>query len=551
MTQAVSKPTAPTSGEMTHRQVLEALSGLLLGMFMSILSGTVVSNALPRIITELNGTQSAYTWVVTATLLATTATTPIWGKLADLTSKKLLIQIALSVFLVGSVLAGLSQSTGQLIACRVVQGIGAGGLTALGQVIMAAIISPRERGRYMGYLGAVMAIGTIGGPLIGGVIVDTSWLGWRWCFYIGVPFALLAIVVLQKTLRLPVVTRKVKIDYLGATVITAAVSLLLIWVSLAGDRYAWASWQTAVMLGGTVVLSALAILIESRAAEPIIPLKLFRSRTVTLATVASIAVGLAMFGATLFLSLYFQISRGQSPTKAGLMTLPMVAGLLFSSTIIGRVITRTGFWKRYLVAGSIIMTVAFGLMGTIDANTSLVLLSAYMALIGVGIGMTMQNLVLAVQNVVDPRELGAASSVVAFFRSLGGAIGVSALGAVLANQVKTYITEGFAKLGPAAASAASGMGDGSMPDVRELSPPIRLIVEHAYGDAVGDLFLVAIPFALIAVLAIVFLKEVPLGQRSGSQMVAEMEQAGTVAASGATAPVDGSDKPAGIGGRRG
>src|SRR3954470_6405991 len=221
---------------MSHRQILEALSGLLLGMFVTILASTVVSNALPRIISDLHAGESAYTWVVTSTLLALTVTTPIWGKLADLTSKKLLIQLSLSIYVVGAALAGLSQNAGTLIAFRAVQGVGAGGLTALVQVILAAMISPRERGRYMGYLGAVFAVGTVMGPLIGGVIVDTSWLGWRWCFYVGVPFAVVALVLLQKTLHLPTYRREnVRIDWLGATLITASVSLLLIWVSLAGS----------------------------------------------------------------------------------------------------------------------------------------------------------------------------------------------------------------------------------------------------------------------------------------------------------------------------
>ncbi|GAB3801272.1 MDR family MFS transporter [Micromonospora zhanjiangensis] len=533
MTQSVTRPAAaPAGAAMTHRQVLESLSGLLLGMFVAILSSTVVANALPRILADLKGTQSAYTWVVTATLLATTATTPIWGKLADLTSKKILVQLALVIFMLGSVLAGLSQSTGQLIACRVVQGVGAGGLTALAQVIMAAMISPRERGRYSGYLGAVMAVGTIGGPLIGGVIVDTSWLGWRWCFYVGIPFAIAAIAVLQKTLHLPVVTRKVKIDYLGATLITGAVSALLIWVSLAGNNFAWLSWQTAALVGGAVLLGALAIRAESRAAEPIIPLRLFRNRTITLSVLASIAVGLAMFGASVFLGQYFQISRGQSPTMSGLMTLPMILGLLVSSTVTGRLISRTGRWKRYLVAGSILLTIGFGLMGTMRADTDFRLLSCYMALIGLGLGMTMQNLVLAVQNTVGPHELGAASSVVAFFRSLGGAVGVSALGALLGHKVKDYLAEGLARLGIPATSG----GGTRIPDVHTLPAPIRAVVETAYGHAAGDVFLAAAPFGLIAILMVLLIKEVPLRQQSGNELSAQVERGAEVAAA-ATAPV--------------
>ncbi len=533
MTSAPATARSASNG-MTHREVLEALSGLLLGMFVAILSGTVVSNALPRIITELDGGQSAYTWVVTAALLATTATTPIWGKLADLTSKKALVQIALVIYVVGSVLAGLSQSTGQLIACRVLQGVGAGGLTALAQVIMASMIAPRERGRYSGYLGAVMAVGTIGGPLIGGVIVDTSWLGWRWCFYVGVPFALAALVVLQKTLRLPVVKRKATIDWWGATLITAAVSTLLIWVSLAGSSFAWASWQTAVLVAGALLLGALAVLVERRAAEPMIPPHLFRSRTITLATVASIAVGVGMFGASVFLSQYFQISRGQSPTMSGLMTLPMVLGLLVSSTVTGRLITRTGRWKGYLVAGTALLTVGFALMGTMRADTSLTLLGLYMAVVGVGLGMSMQNLVLAVQNTVGAHELGAASSVVAFFRSLGGAVGVSALGAVLAHRVTDHLAEGLAALGVPASAPG---GDGALPDVHTLPAPLRAVVEAAYGHAAGEIFLVAAPFALIALVAVCFIKEVPLRRHTGDPIEAEVEQESTVAAGAGAAVI--------------
>ncbi|MET7818203.1 MFS transporter [Micromonospora zamorensis] len=533
MTQATA-PTRATGVDMTHRQILQALSGLLLGMFVAILSSTVVSNALPRIITELHGSQSAYTWVVTSALLATTATTPIWGKLADLTSKKLLVQISLGIYVLGSVLAGAAQGTSELIACRVLQGIGAGGLTALAQVIMATMIAPRERGRYSGYLGAVMAVGTIGGPLIGGVIVDTSWLGWRWCFYVGVPFAIAALVVLQKTLHLPVIKRKAQIDWWGATLITAAVSLLLIWVSLAGGQFAWASWQSAVMVVGALVLGALAIRVETRAAEPMIPPRLFRNRTITLAVVASIAVGVGMFGASVFLGQYFQISRGQSPTMSGLMTLPMILGLLVSSTLSGRIITRTGRWKRFLVIGTALLTAGFALMGTLRADTSFTLLSVYMALVGIGLGMTMQNLVLAVQNTVGTHELGVASSTVAFFRSLGGAIGVSVLGAVLAHKVTGYTAEGLGRLGIAASGSGSG---GVLPDVHTLPGPIRAVVESAYGHGAGDIFLAAAPFALIALIAVSFIKEVPLRQHSSSPVGTEVEQESTIAAGAGAAVV--------------
>ncbi|QKV93943.1 MFS transporter [Streptomyces sp. NA02950] len=522
-----SDPSAP----MTHRQIMEALSGLLLGMFVAILSSTIVSNALPEIIADLHGSQSSYTWVVTAALLSMTAATPLWGKLSDLFSKKLLVQTALLIYVAGSVVAGLSQNTGMLIACRVVQGIGVGGLSALAQIVMAAMISPRERGRYSGYLGATFAVATVGGPLLGGVITDTDWLGWRWCFYVGVPFAIIALFVLQKTLKLPVVKRDVKVDWAGAFFVSAAVSLLLIWVTFGGDKYDWISWQTCAMVGGSLVLTLIFALVESKASEPIIPLRLFRNKTITLTALASLFVGVAMFAGTVFFSQYFQLARGESPTMSGVMTIPMIGGLFISSTVSGQIITKTGRWKAWLVSGGVLVAAGLGLLGTIRYDTPYWHLAAYMALMGLGIGMMMQNLVLATQNQVAPRDLGAASAVVTFFRSLGGAVGVSALGAVLANRVTHYVKDGLADLGPkGAALAHAGTGGGGIPDLDELPQPLRTIMESSYGHGVGDVFLYAAPSALLAFLLTLFIKEVALKTSSGSQ------EAGAHAPAGSTAP---------------
>ncbi|WP_335940693.1 MDR family MFS transporter [Streptomyces sp. PTD5-9] len=508
---------APEAGApaMTRRHILQAMSGLMAGMFVAILASTVVSNALPRIIADLNGSQSSYTWVVTAELLAMTATVPIWGKLSDLYDKKLLIQLSLAMFVVGSLVAGFSHTVGLLIVSRVVQGIGAGGLTALAQVVMAAIIPPRELGRYSGVFGAVFAVGTVAGPLIGGVLVDTSWLGWRWCFFIGVPFALLAIVLLQLTLKLPTVRKDVKIDYLGAVLIMSGVSALLLWVTLAGNQFDWVSWQTAVLVIAGVVLLAAAVVVESLVQEPIIPLQIFRNRTVALTTLASMLVGVAMFGGTVFLSQYFQISLGKTPTVAGLMSLPMILGLMVSTTVAGQIISARGKWKGFLIAGGIIMTAGMGLLSTIGSDSSFGLLSAYMAVLGIGVGMLMQNLVLAAQNDVPASQLGAATSVLSFFRSLGGAIGTSALGAVLAHRVTSELTKGFG-------GAASGGGGGhSVPDLSKLPEPARAVVEHAYGVATANVFLVGAPFALLALVAVLFIKEKPLKTQSGMERLAE------------------------------
>lgn len=525
---------------MTHRQIMEALTGLLLGMFVAILSSTVVSNALPEIISDLGGGQSAYTWVVTASLLAMTATTPLWGKLADLFSKKLLVQIALVIYVGGSVVAGLSNSAGMLIVCRVVQGIGVGGLSALAQIVMAAMIAPRERGRYSGYLGAVFAVATVGGPLLGGVITDTSWMGWRWCFYVGVPFAVIALIVLQKTLKLPVVKREVKVDWTGAFFISAAVSLLLLWVTFAGDKYDWMSWQTGVMLAGSVVLALLFVFTESRASEPIIPLRLFRNRTITLASLASLFVGIAMFAGTVFFSQYFQLARGKSPTMSGVMTIPMIGGLFLSSTLSGQIITKTGRWKAWLVSGGFLLTAGLGMLGTIRYDTTYWHIAVFMFVMGLGIGMMMQNLVLATQNQVDPSDLGSASSVVTFFRSLGGAIGVSALGAVMANRVTHYVKDGLADLGPqGAALGHGGTGGGGIPDLDKLPAPFRTVVEAAYGHGVGDVFLYAAPAALLAFLITLFIKEVALKTRAGNDAQAPAEAPAEVPAGAVEAVAEG------------
>ncbi len=510
---------APAAAPMTHRQTLEALSGLLVGMFVAILSGTVVSTSLPRIVHDLGGDQSSFTWVVTATILATTVSTPIWGKLADLMSRKLLVQLALGVFIVGSALAGLSQDPGTLIGFRVVQGLGAGGLTALVQVLLSDIISPRERGRYMGFLGAVMAVGTAGGPLLGGVITDS--IGWRWNFYVAIPFAVLAIVLIQATLHLPKRRKKVSIDYLGAVLITAGVSLILIWVTLAGNQFEWGSLTSWLMASGGVVLLVVAVLVELKVKEPIIPLKMFLNRTFTLVVVASLSVGVALFGTSVFLAQYMQLSRDKTPTEAGLLTLPMVFGMLISSAGIGAVISRTGRWKSWMILGASLLTVGMVLMGTIRYDTDFALLFIYMAVVGLGVGMVMQNLVLVVQNTTDVSDIGAASASVAFFRSLGGAVGVAVLGAVLGTRVTQVVTDGLKKLG--IDPTQTGLSGGALPELKLLPAPIRTLVEQGYGQGVGEIFLIAAPLALVSLIAIIFLPNVALGRKSGVEQLAERE----------------------------
>ncbi|TDC17341.1 MDR family MFS transporter, partial [Kribbella albertanoniae] len=497
---------APADSELTHRQILEILVGLLAALFTAVLSSTIVSNALPTIIADLEGSQTQYTWVVTASLLAMTVSTPVWGKLSDLMNKKLLVQLAIIMFVVGSALAGMAHNVPFLIGARVLQGLAMGGLMALAQAIIGAAIPPRDRGRYSGYMGAVMAVATVSGPLVGGVIVDTSWLGWRWCFYVCVPLAVVSMIVLQRYLTLPVLKRPIRLDYLGAVLIAGAASLPLIWVSFAGQHFAWWSWQTGAYLGGTALLGILAVIVETHARDPLVPVAVVRERTTALAILASLAVGIAMFGSAVFLGQYFQVARGYSATEAGLLTIPMMLGSFFGSVGSGQLITRYGKWKRYLVIGGLFLTAGLGLLGTIDHESAYWYVGLGMLAMGIGMGMMMQNLVLAVQNTVDVSQVGASSATVTFFRSLGGAVGVSVLGAVLANRVTDLITRNLAAVGAPPPSS----GGGSVLDVNALPAPVAEIVRRAYGDATGRIFIIAAASAVVSLLAVLFIREVPL-----------------------------------------
>ena len=533
--------TAAEPVAMTHRQIMEALTGLLAAFFTAILSSTIVANALPTIMSELKGTQTDFAWVITAALLANAATTPIWGKLADLFNKKVLVQLSIVIFVAGSVMAGLSETIPLLLTARVIQGIAMGGLTALAQAIIGSMIPPRDRGKYSGYMGGVMAVGTAGGPLLGGFIVDSP-LGWRWTFFVCVPLAVVALILLQVTLKIQHVKRPAKIDWLGSILLTSGVSLLLIWVSFAGnpDYYDWWSWQTVAMVGGGVVLLGLLVLVESKVAQPIIPLKIISERTTALAILASVAVGVGMFGSSTFLGQYFQVARGATPTEAGLLTLPMIAGNLIGSVASGMLISRTGKWKRYLVAGAILLIGGLGLAGTMDHTTDLWMTGIYTAILGVGLGLLMQNLVLAVQNTVQAKDIGTASASVAFFRSVGGAIGVSVLGAVLGNRVKELVVEGLASAG---IQVPAGSAGASM-DLKDMPAPIRDIMRAAYGDAIAEVFLISAVVGLVALVAILFIKERPLRRTvdvrpEPAELAGDAPDAGMAAMAGATAPALG------------
>ncbi|WP_232531766.1 MDR family MFS transporter [Microbacterium halophytorum] len=520
------------------RRKLEALSGLLLAMFCSMLSMTVVGSSMPVIVDDLGGTQTQYTWVITMTLLTTAISTPIWGKLADLVNRKVLMLTALVIFVLASAGAGASQTAEMLILFRALQGIGGGGLQSLSQILMADILSPRERGKYMGLFAGVMAIGTVGGPILGGFLTDS--ISWHWNFYVGVPLGIAAFIVLVKTLKInQAKPDKVRIDYVGIVLLSVAAGFLLVWISNV-QTYGWASWETLYMVGIAVVATIAFVLVERKVAEPLIPMHLFRSRTFTLAVIASISIGVSMFGTSVYLAQYMQVSRGFGPTEAGLMTIPMAAGMLGASVIIGQVVSRTGIWKRYVITGAVLMVAGTALLSTLHYDTPLALAGVYMFLLGCGTGMTMQNLVLVVQNSANPREIGASTSGVNFFRSVGGTVGVSVMGSVLAASmtqqfedraadIKGAIAQFAAEKGPEAATElGEKLTGGGLPPTRDLPEAIASIIEQVSATAISHAFMVGIPLAIVSLIAICFLPNAQLNRKNTQEQLkaaAEKESA--------------------------
>jgi EmrB/QacA subfamily drug resistance transporter len=488
------------------RQIRLLMFGLMTGMLLAALDQTIVGTALPTIVGEVGGINH-YSWVVTAYLLASTASTPLYGKMADLYGRRPVFLFSIGTFLLGSLLAGLSQDMTQLIVTRGVQGIGAGGLMTLAFTIISDVVSPRDRGRYQGLFGAVFGLSSVAGPLVGGYFAETNW---RWIFYVNVPLAILAIVVCYHVMRLvPFERRQHAVDWLGAGLLVAGVSCLLLALSWGGNEYAWGSGVIIGLFVAGAVLGVLFVLQEARVAEPILPLRLFGNGTFSLANLAGFVLGLVMFGSIIFIPLYLQIVKGASPTRSGLLMLPMMAGVIVTSILTGRAMSRRGRYKWYPVAGSAVLVAGMLLFRELQVATSLWVAFGFMVVIGVGLGLCMQSLILAVQNAVSPRDLGAGTSAATFFRSLGGSFGVAILGAVLSARLTGELADrlpaAIAQLPPEqrAAVAASGGADISINDpktILALPGPVRAAIQGAFVESLHLVFLTTGLIAIVAVL---------------------------------------------------
>ncbi|MCW2752397.1 MAG: drug resistance transporter, EmrB/QacA subfamily [Aeromicrobium sp.] len=503
-------PDQTAESQLSHRQILVIMSGLMMGMFLASLDQTIVSTALPTIVGDFHRSD-LLSWVITSYLLASTASTPLWGKAGDLYGRKRVFQLAIVVFLVGSALCGASQNMYELIAFRGLQGIGGGGLISLVFAIIGDVIAPRERGRYQGYFGAVFGISSVVGPLAGGFAVDS--LSWRYIFYINLPLGIAALAVTNRVLRLPMRKREVKIDWWGALLLVAGVSSILLATQSGGTDYAWSSVQIVGLfaLGGLLLLGF--VLRERIAPEPILPLGLFRIQIFTVANIVSFVSGIAMFGALAFLPQYLQLVHGVSATMSGLLLLPLLAGLLVMSIGSGQYISRTGNYRWFPLAGTILVAVGLFLLTDLGAHTSLVNVGFDILIFGAGLGLFIQVLTLVVQNAVPMEQMGVATSSVTFFRSMGGAIGTSALGAVLtaglASELRHFLPT---------ASSADGRNNvtqliqspATLDKLKTSNPALHEGIIQAYAHAIDRVFVVALPISILSVIAALFIRQVRL-----------------------------------------
>jgi EmrB/QacA subfamily drug resistance transporter len=505
--------TTKTPGYLSHRQILVVMTGLMTGMFLAALDQSIVGTALPRITSELGGLDKL-SWVVTAYLLTATASTPLWGKISDLYGRRPMFQIAIVTFMVGSLLSGLSQNIDQLIVFRAIQGLGGGGLMALAMATIGDVIPPRERGRYQGYFAAVFGTSSVLGPVLGGWFADGP--GWQWIFFINVPIGLIALVVTTAALKIHHVRRDHTIDYLGAAVVVGSVSSILLYTAWAGPQRGWGSLVGLMLLGAGLALAVIFVLVELRAAEPIIPMRLFRNSVFSIANAFGFLIGAAMFGALIFIPVYLQVVDGMSPTRSGLAMLPLVVGIFSTSITAGRLMSRTGRYKVFPILGAAIVTVALVLLSNLDARTPYWQAGISMYVMGLGLGCTMQVLIVVVQNSVDRSDMGVATASVAFFRQMGGSFGTALFGAILSSRLSVHLAEAMRSAPPGTSPQAGGKV-GSLTNnvqaIQALPAPLRDLVTGAFSNALHDMFLSAVPLVVVALGVAFFLKELPLATR--------------------------------------
>jgi EmrB/QacA subfamily drug resistance transporter len=504
----------------THKEIMIILSGLMTGMLLAALDQTIVSAALKSIVEEFNGLEH-YTWVVTAYLLTSTASTPLYGKISDLYGRRIVFQFAIVTFLLGSFLAGASTNMEQLIATRALQGLGGGGLMALTFVIIGDIVPPRERGRYQGYFGAVWGLSSVAGPLLGGFFSDQDQIlgiaGWRWIFYINLPFGIAAMIITSAVLHIPKVRREHKIDYIGSVLMVLAVSATLLAVSIYGPQDGWSDPRTVISLTSGFILTLLFLRWESQAVEPILPLSLFKNHTFNVTSILGFIVGAGMFGAIIMLPLYLQVVQGESPSSAGLKLIPLMLGIVVTSILSGKAITKTGKYKKFPIAGTIIMTAGLALMTTLSIDTPYWQIAIFAVMVGMGLGLSMQTLVIALQNSIDFKELGVATTSNTFFRSLGSVFGAAVFGTILTNRLGHYLVKDFADLSASNPDAVAGFDASTLEGVTnntallaDLPTVIQQTVLQSFVNSFHIVFLVASPIIAIGIFVAFKLREVPL-----------------------------------------
>ena len=517
----------------THREIMVILGGLMTGMLLAALDQTIVSTALKNIVEEFHGLNH-YTWVVTAYLLTSTASTPLYGKISDIYGRRPVFQFAIVTFLIGSFLAGASQNMTQLIATRALQGLGAGGLMALTFVIIGDIVPPRERGRYQGYFGAVWGLSSVAGPLLGGFFSDHGQIlgitGWRWIFYINIPFGIASLLITSAVLHIPKIKRDHSIDYLGAVLMVASVVLVLLSVSIYGPQYGWGDARTVLSLLIGLILTLAFLYWEGKAKEPILPLSLFKNHTFSLTSALGAVIGAGMFGAIVMLPLYFQVVKGYSATDAGLKLIPLMLGIVSTSIVSGKLISKHGHYKRFPIMGTLIMTAGILLMTRLQIDTPYWQISIYAIMVGGGLGLSMQTIVIALQNAVDFKDMGIATSSNTFFRSLGSVFGTALFGSILTNRIGHYLQSGFADLAKTDPRALVGFDMNQLSGIsnstavlKTLPPVIQHTALEAFVSSFHVVFYAAAPVTAIGFILALMLRETPL--RTSQDYAAAREEA--------------------------